>query len=63
MAGLNRLSLAFTGRRMVFRRPSDNRRTVVGGARVVSGAEKKSISILIEAASFGRLDQMLRTTV
>ena len=34
---------------------------VVGGARVVSGAEKKSICI--EAAPFGRLDQMLRTTV
>ena len=33
---------------------------VVGGARVVSGTEKK---ILIEVALFGRLDQMLRTTV
>ena len=30
-----------------------------GGARVVSGAENH----LIEAAPFGRLDQMLRTTV
>ena len=30
-------------------------RTVVGGARVVSGAEKNN---LIEAALFGRLDQM-----
>ena len=35
-------------------------RTVVGGARVVSGAEKKH---LMEAAPFGRLDQMLWTTV
>ena len=35
---------------------SDDRRTVVGGARVVSGAEKKNH--LIEAAPFGRLDQM-----
>ena len=33
---------------------------VVGDARVVSGAEKKH---LIEAAPFGHLDQMLRTTV
>ena len=33
--------------------------TVVGGARVVSGAENH----LIEAAPFGRLDQMLRTIV
>ena len=32
-----------------------------GGARVVSGAEKKNH--LIEAAPFGRLDQVLRTTV
>ena len=40
---------------------SDGQRTVVGGARVVSGAEKKKH--LIEAAPFGRLDQMLRTTV
>ena len=32
---------------------------VVGGARAVSSAEKKH---LIEAAPFGRLDQMLRTT-
>ena len=35
-------------------------RTVVGGTRVVSGAEKKMH--LIEAAPFGRLDPMLRTT-
>ena len=35
--------------------------TIVGGARVVSGAEKKNH--LIEAAPFGRLDQMLQTTV
>ena len=33
---------------------------VVGGTHVVSGAEKKNH--LIEAAPFGRLDQMLRTT-
>ena len=33
---------------------------VVSGARVVSSAEKRH---LIEAAPFGRLDQMLRTTV
>ena len=32
------------------------------GARVVSGAEKK-INYLIEAAPFGRLDQMCRTAV
>ena len=32
-----------------------------GGARVVSGAEKKNH--LIEAAPFGRLDQMLRASV
>ena len=31
-------------------------RMVVGGARVVSGAEKRNH--LIEAAPFGRLDQM-----
>ena len=36
-------------------------RTFVGGARVVNGAEKKNH--LIEAAPFGRLDQMWRTTV
>ena len=44
-------------------RPAGGRssRTVVGGARGVSGAEKKNH--LIEAAPFGRLDQMLRTTV
>ena len=35
-------------------------RTVVGGAGVVSGAEKKH---LVEAAPFGRVDQMLRTIV
>ena len=35
-------------------RSSDGRRTVVGGVRVVSGAENQ----LIEAAPFGRLDQM-----
>ena len=35
--------------------------TVVGGARVVSGAEKKKH--LIEAAPFGRFDQMLWTAV
>ena len=34
---------------------------VVGGVRVVSGAEKKNH--LIEAAPFGRLDQMLSTIV
>ena len=39
---------------------SDVRRTVVGGARVVSGAEKKNH--LIEVAPFGRLDQMPRAT-
>ena len=41
--------------------PAGGRRTVVGGARVVSGAEKKYH--LIEAAPFGRLDQMLRAAV
>ena len=38
-------------------------RTVVGGARVVSGAEKNHLNDLIEAAPFGRLDQMLSTIV
>ena len=42
-------------------RPADSRRTVVGGTRVVSGAEKRNH--LIEAALFGRLDQMLSTIV
>ena len=36
-------------------------RTVVGGALVVSGAEEKKH--LIEAAPFGRLDQMLSTII
>ena len=36
-------------------------RTVVDGAHVVSGAEKKNH--LIEVTLFGRLDQMLRTAV
>ena len=36
--------------------PAEVRRTVVGGARVVSGAEKKKH--FIEAAPFGRLNQM-----
>ena len=35
--------------------------TIAGGARVVRGAEQKRH--LIEAASFGCLDQMLRTSV
>ena len=35
---------------------ASGRRTVVSGPRVVSGAEKKNH--LIEAAPFGRLDQM-----
>ena len=43
------------------RQSADGRWTVVSGARVVNGAEKKNH--LIEAAPFGRLDQMLRTTV
>ena len=37
---------------------------MVGGARVVSGAAKRKINNhLIEAAPFGRLDQMLRMAV
>ena len=36
--------------------PAGDRRTVVGGARVISGAENKNH--LIEAAPFGSLDQM-----
>ena len=45
-------------------RPVDGRRTAAGrssAARVSSAAPKKNH--LIEAAPFGRLDQMLRTTV
>ena len=46
----------FSGRRTVF-----GGARVVSDARVVSGAERKKH--LIEAAPFGRLDQMLQTTV
>ena len=46
---------------------ASGRRTVVSGADVVSGArivnEAPKKKHLIEAAPFGRLDQMLRTTV
>ena len=38
--------------------PAGGRRTVVGGARVVSGAAAPKKNHLIEAAPFGRLDQM-----
>ena len=43
------------------RRPADGRRRRSSAARVSSAAPKKKH--LIEAAPFGRLDQMLRTTV
>ena len=48
---------------MVVRRPASGRRTVVGGDHMSSAAPKKNhFNDLIEAAPFGRLDQMLRTT-
>ena len=46
------------------RRPADGRGTVVGSARVTACRQRRrKKKRLIEAAPFGRLDQMLRTAV